>query len=289
MSDQDHDDGSAPFHEEGGALIFDKPKSEHEIARQRREDEQHEFARAQVGTNRKLAWFTGLLVLGTFFGTGIGMWQATISQRAANAAKSAADTADATLRELQKNEASSNQQFQTQLGKLDESTRQSSRLADANEKANANALEADRPWMEAYMQVSDFEAGKKPTFIWTFTNTGKRPAKVTLTANRENTYRGFPSDPDKSYVFDTAPSTNFVVPGQPVISEITPDTELTQEQLDLYASQPTIDYFAFAKIEYTDVKTNAKYWTHVCLRYFPEFKSLGNEGFRNCAEYNDAK
>jgi hypothetical protein len=289
LSNHEQDNESAPFHEEGGAVIFDRPKSQEEIARQRREDEQHEFARAQVGTNKKLAWFTGLLVIGTFCGTAIGIWQATISQKASNAAKSAASTADATLKELQKNEASSGQQFQTQLGKLDESTKQSSRLADATEKANANVLEADRPWMSAWVQVADFEAGKKPVYTFTFVNTGKRPAKTTLTANRENSYLGFPSDPDKQYIFDTAPSTNFVVPGQPVISTLTADKELTQQELDFYAAQSRVEFFAFAKVEYTDVRTNAKYWTHVCLRYLPKFRSLGNEGFRNCAEYSDAK
>lgn len=78
MSNQEQDSGSAPFHEEGGAVIFDKPNSQEEIARRRREDEQHEFARSQVKTNKRLAWFTGALTLATFCTIGVGIWQACI-------------------------------------------------------------------------------------------------------------------------------------------------------------------------------------------------------------------
>lgn len=93
LTDHEHADAPRPFHTEGSAVVFDKPKSEEEKTRQRREDEQHEFARAQVRTNKRLAWFTGLLVLGTFVGSGITIWQATIAQTSATAAKKASETA----------------------------------------------------------------------------------------------------------------------------------------------------------------------------------------------------
>jgi hypothetical protein len=91
--------GDTPFHEEGGTVVFNKPKSQEEIARQRRENEQHEFARAQVKTNKKLAWFTGLLVLATFCTIGVGVWQASISQQSANTAQKAVDVASKSLQE----------------------------------------------------------------------------------------------------------------------------------------------------------------------------------------------
>lgn len=78
MSDEEQGIGPAPFHEEAGTVIFDKPKSEEEIARQRRENEQHEFARSQVKTNKRLAWFTGALVLASFCTIAVGIWQASI-------------------------------------------------------------------------------------------------------------------------------------------------------------------------------------------------------------------
>ncbi|AXC12576.1 hypothetical protein ACPOL_3283 [Acidisarcina polymorpha] len=55
-------------------IIFDKPKSEEEVAREKREVEQHEFARSQVKTNRTLARFTLALVLATFCTIGVGVW-----------------------------------------------------------------------------------------------------------------------------------------------------------------------------------------------------------------------
>ena len=84
---------SHAFHSEGSSVVFDKPKSPEEIAR----DEQHEFARKQVNTNKWLAWFTGALVLATFCTIGVGVWQACISRTAAKAAESAANTARDTL------------------------------------------------------------------------------------------------------------------------------------------------------------------------------------------------
>jgi hypothetical protein len=63
------------------------------------------------------------------------------------------------------------------------------------------------------MLVTDFEAGKKPTFSLYFVNSGKRPARVDLTAYRANAFVKFPADPDKEYVSDTTPSTTIVVPG----------------------------------------------------------------------------
>lgn len=107
MSDQKQNE-SHPFHREGDAVVFDKLESTEEIARKRREDEQHGFARQQVKTNNRLAWLTALLVLGTFCGTVIGIWQSRISQKAANAAASAASTAEKTLAETQRSNQAQN-------------------------------------------------------------------------------------------------------------------------------------------------------------------------------------
>jgi hypothetical protein len=109
LADQEQDSVTHSFHEEGGAIVFDKPPSAVEAARQRRENEQHEFAREQVKTNRRLAGFTRALVVATFCTIGVGIWQGSISQKAANAAGSAAATASDTLKETQANEKNSAQ------------------------------------------------------------------------------------------------------------------------------------------------------------------------------------
>jgi len=92
---------------EGPAVIFEKPKSQEETTHEKRENEQHEFARRQVETNERLASFTFVLMLATVFAMVVAIWQGTISQRTANAAKSAADTADKTLQHIIANDAAS--------------------------------------------------------------------------------------------------------------------------------------------------------------------------------------
>lgn len=174
-----------------------------------------------------------------------------------------------------------------QANKLGSVSDQMSRLANETARANSNALDADRPWMGGFIQVADFVAGKKPTYTVVFTNSGRRPARITLTANRENLYRGFPSDPDKEYMFDTTPSTNIIVPGQIVVSTQTADGEVTQPELDFLAEQSQVTFFIFAKCEYVDIRTNKQHWTHICMRYLPKFKSATDSGFRSCSEYNE--
>ena len=68
MADDEQKYVQHPFHMEGSIPVFVKPPSDEEASSERRAREAHEFARDQVATNRKLAWFTGLLVAGTFIG-----------------------------------------------------------------------------------------------------------------------------------------------------------------------------------------------------------------------------
>src|SRR5215469_2880824 len=177
--------GTPAFHEESGAVVFEAPKPQEEVARQRRVDEQHEFARRQVTTNIWMVVFTGALVLATACTIGVGIWQASLSKESADAAKvsadaakSAAQTASDTLNELKDNEASSTSQFKEQLGRLDASIKQAQRMANATEQANANAIAADRPWIAGRIEVTDFDVDKKGHVTCTLENTGKRPARI---------------------------------------------------------------------------------------------------------------
>jgi hypothetical protein len=78
LPDQEQDNVTPSYHREGDAVIFDRPAEQGEASRQRREDEQHEFARSQVKTNTRLAWFTGALMVATFCTIGVSIWQACI-------------------------------------------------------------------------------------------------------------------------------------------------------------------------------------------------------------------
>ncbi len=180
-----------------------------------------------------------------------------------------------------------------QADKLDASVKQASRLAKDTEEANANALQADRPWMGGYIQVSDFEADKKPTYTIVFTNSGRRPAHIDFSGAREDWYPAFPADPDREYwarVTDEQPSTNVVVPGQQVIMVSQGTTPLTPVDLTWASTlDSTHVFFVFADVNYTDLRTNEKHWTHICERYYPKMKTDKDAGFRNCKEYNDAR
>jgi uncharacterized repeat protein (TIGR01451 family) len=160
-------------------------------------------------------------------------------------------------------------------------------LALAANIANANTLQADRPWMGAYFNVDGFAVGKTPTYTVTFVNTGKRPAKVTLTQTL-STSVDFGAKPTYR-TYDVTPSTSFVVPGQTLTAswkepQMNP---ISEEYMKAFESGSP-SFRVYAKIEYTDVRTNSKYWTHVCWRYTPSQTAV-DRGFSNCTEYNDAK
>lgn len=141
--------------------------------------------------------------------------------------------------------------------------------------------------MGAYFSVDGFAAGKTPTYTVTFINSGKRPAKVTLTQTLDtDVYIGAnPTYPPE----DMTPSTSFIVPGQLLAASWKdPHTNPISEELMKALDSGNPPLRVYAKIEYTDVRTNGKYWTHVCWRYTPA-RTAVNGGFSNCTEYNDAK
>lgn len=287
MPDQEQDNVRQPFHREGDAFVFDVPPTPTEIARQRREDEQHEFARSQVKTNKKLALFTGALVFATFCTIGVGVWQARISQEASRAAKSAAETASATLAAMQTSQVSSDLQFGTQLEELKASIGQASRLAKAAEEGNKNAMEENRPWFKLAINVVDFEVGKIAKAGFMFTNSGKRPGFVLFADLASHTYDSFPTNPD--YVRKPQIVSNgFVVPGASA-GNLTPILEvpLSQEALDALNSG-NIKYYVYARVEYKDVRTNQRHFAHACLQYIASVSLPSRPGvFGNCNGYNE--
>lgn len=161
-----------------------------------------------------------------------------------------------------------------QVDKLDISAKETHRLAVAADTANTNALEADRPWIGATFAVKDFEANKTPVFTVTFFNTGKRPARVTLTRTLAAPidYKG-----DPIYgAYDTTPSSSIMVPGQPDVASWTGDRDLITSPIkdDFMKSlnSESVPFRVYAEIKYSDVRTNVSYWTHGCWRYMPGFR-----------------
>lgn len=114
MTTKDTGDNDSGFRiDEHGVPVLETPIEK--IERQQREakerdrlykDRQLDLEETQVKINTRIGWFTGLLVLASIITGGITLYQAHTSKIAAEAAKSAADTAAATLKEMQTGEGS---------------------------------------------------------------------------------------------------------------------------------------------------------------------------------------
>jgi len=203
--------------------------------------------------------------------------EARAAQRNADAAKSFSESA-----------AKINAGISDAVEKLKSQAAANQTQALAANTANTNTLEADRPWMGASFSVDGFAAGKTPTYTVTFVNSGKRPARVTLTQTLAALFDFGVSPIYRPY--DTTPSTSFVVPGQPIAASWRDDEKLNpiSDELMKTLNSNAVPFRIYAKIEYTDMRTHAKYWTHACWRYTPSHTAI-NSGFSNCTEYNDAK
>jgi hypothetical protein len=280
LSNQEQDSGTAPFHQEGSAIIFDKPKSEEEIARRRRENEQHEFARAQVETNRRLAWFTGALVIATFCTIGVGIWQGTLSQKAANAARDAVEVARGTLQETQRSNS--------RQARLTEASRLSSEVQ--SHAALQSSIDNFRLDQRAWLGVSDYtySLGESGTIGSTgiVLNTGKSPA-----SNIHCRITGMTKE--KDYVLRDS---DLVYP--PELPTVTQGTLFPNQHFPLTAGGPPMDpssqkawsdnvasgelmqYF-FGEVRYKD-SFGVWHWTYFCTKYVPSTKS-GTP----CPIYND--
>ena len=154
-------------------------------------------------------------------------------------------------------------------------------LAD---RANRTAVGAERPWIGVQFAVRDWEPNKSPSTSGYFINSGRRPAKVTLVAFDHHDYRVFPKDPLYHRYATDVKSVALIVPGGNV-SNTQPLERLDDARIhELELRRQTL--FIYATIEYEDVLTNVKHWTHACWQYLPNFRN-DTSGFVNCAVYNE--
>jgi hypothetical protein len=170
-----------------------------------------------------------------------------------------------------------------QAGALNQSVKEATRLAIATEKANANAVNAERPWIGIRIEVSNFVKGGKPVAVFTTTNSGRRPALLLRTVFATGEFSRFPFIPN----YGSGPrSTTLELPGASATSTIfIPEITVSEEglrKLDAGASQ----YFAFGDVEYEDLASQTKHWTHACVFYAPK-TDIYDAGFNNCPTYNE--
>jgi hypothetical protein len=178
-----------------------------------------------------------------------------------------------------------------QASALVDSDEQASRLATATESANANAVNADRPWLGAYMTLdTPVSEGNTPTAAITFINSGKRPAQITLSAAKPDFFKAFPKEP--AYDLPASSSQSFLVPGAPFQMHLKlsngGDGKITTDMMKRLQGPETL--FIYSKIEYVDTGTGVHHHTHACWKYIVDPKGAPS-GFYNCGaeeNYNDA-
>jgi hypothetical protein len=252
------------------------------------DDRRNEPKKSSTISDKVMVWATCVIAAGTLVSAGAIylQWREMVNggsdttaikiaaQKQADAAQRFSDTA-----------ALINSSIGDAVGKLNSQAVAMSRLASDTEKANYNVIEADRPWMGASLSITDFESGKTPTYTVMFINSGKRPTRVTLT----QTLAGFVDFKDSPQYrpYDTTPSISLVVPNQPLAASWKNEHPISDEQWKGINSGE-IPFRIYAQIQYSDMRTNARYWTHLCWRYTPTHTAI-NGGFSNCSEYNEAK
>lgn len=252
---------------------------------------------------RKTSWdrrvellFAGAIVAFSFLQLRITVHNDNSTTAQVNQLITAANKIQAAAGKFAKSADGINLGVKNAVGKLNEqavqlagNVKQSTRLANETALANSNVVMADRPWLGADIRVTNFDVGKKPTVTAVFTNSGKRPAKIDVSAETSGFYTTFPFDPDTRYLPSGVRSTSILVPGQHTTLIANSNVYLKQNELDLASGlHPFRTFFAFAKVEYRDLRTNKSYYTHVCIFYLSAYKTATDSGFRNCQQYNEA-
>jgi hypothetical protein len=101
LESDDRNKGEPGYHLEGGLPVFDRLGG---IEREQAEAKQRDrkYKDDQLSVNRRMAIFTGVLVLCTAAGIAVNGWQAHVSGISASAASDSASTAKSTLDEIKK-------------------------------------------------------------------------------------------------------------------------------------------------------------------------------------------
>ncbi len=177
MADDDGSDNPDVVHYEGGIPVFgprlDKVEREQIAAKQRDEH----YKDAQLKINSRMALFTGLLVACSLITGGISVWQATIAQTAASAArdaaKAASDNANTSAYALLQNEWTSDFTLQ----QMESQTAAQQDAASAAKKSASTASDALHVSERAYLIVGavTLDMSKKVITV-PIVNTGRIPS-----------------------------------------------------------------------------------------------------------------
>jgi hypothetical protein len=144
-----------------------------------------------------------------------------------------------------------------------------------------SAIDAERPWVGITFRIQDWTIGRNASATATFTNGGRRPAKVTRVQFDSSPYAVLPDTPRYRR--------NIRNP-----TLILPNGSLTNTQSLGVVTQSELDdlglkhhtFFIYAGVDYEDVLTHSVHWTHGCWQYLPGAQNTANR-FVRCPTYND--
>jgi hypothetical protein len=151
-------------------------------------------------------------------------------------------------------------------------------------RANQTAIDSERPWVGISLSVQDWAIDKSPVADVSYINSGRRPAKITTAQFDIGDFRAFPKDPFNKRVLSPVHSSGLILPNGNGTNARLID-RITQGRLDELAKRQHT-FFIYASIDYEDVLTHAKHWTHACWQYLPGFRN-NNSGFVHCETYNE--
>ncbi len=195
---------SSGYHLEDGIPVLDTKLDEIQREQVEAKKRDKQYSDEQLRLNRKMAWFTAALVFTSAVAGAIGVWQARIANKSANAAESAAQTAKDTLGEMKQGGtdthelavqagiqayASRRQSVNTELIAR-AAQRQAATSTVASDAAKASADTAikelelsERPWVDAQIVIDgpvEFNVnGVNVHLKFQLVNTGRSPALAT--------------------------------------------------------------------------------------------------------------
>ncbi|HKI27166.1 MAG TPA: hypothetical protein VKA07_12620 [Candidatus Sulfotelmatobacter sp.] len=145
--------------------------------------------------------------------------------------------------------------------------------------------EGDRPWVgiETFT-TNGIQEGQKFVFTMLILNRGRRPAKVAVKGPKMQDYDKFPKNP--TYEKQTT-SIGLILPD----GHLKVSLPLTVIQPGLHETLKNSGHtlYIHTAIEYEDVTTHERHWTHWCVQYSPEsYLTRPEDTFNQCLTYNDA-
>lgn len=170
-----------------------------------------------------------------------------------------------------------------QVDKQEANVQQTKRLANETHAANQNVVESDRPWLGIVIDISDFVAGHTPKKNLTVVNSGRRPALISKLTSDGDYFTNMSENPPYR---EEHPNQLLIVPGLHFESNVDlfQSGKLEPQLLD-DLNRGRRRFFSYAKVEYRDVRSGKKHFTHACVTYHPATLGAAAQ-FAGCDIYN---